>query len=266
MKHCLTATQVSFAYAEGVRVLENVSAHIESGRFSAFVGPNGAGKSTLLRVLCGLLRPTNGVVRFDQASLFSLSPIERARHIAFLPQGVNPAFALSVYEVVCLGRYPQVGALRGLQARDRDIVLRCLRDTRCETLKHRDFNHLSGGERQRVLIAAILAQEPDILLLDEPTSLLDLHHQIEVFTLLQRLSRAGYGIAVVTHDLNTAARFCDRMVLLSNGVRGVVAEGKPEEVLREDVLSRVYETSVRVCPHPLTGTPMVTVLESECMR
>lgn len=261
--HELVASDITFAYASGPPILVDVNARVECGKLLALVGPNGAGKSTLLRIMCGLLRPERGNIEFDGASLFSLSPLERARRVAFLPQAVNPAFSLSVFEVVCLGRYPHVGALRAIRQDDRDVVMRCLQDTRCDALRHRDFGELSGGERQRVLIAAILAQEPDILLLDEPTSLLDLHHQIEIFALLKRLTREGYGIAVVTHDLNTAARFCDHLVLLSSSVRGVKAEGTPSEVLQESVLSEVYETEVKVCPHPITGTPLVTVLDKE---
>lgn len=261
--HELVASDITFAYASGPPILVDVNARVECGKLLALVGPNGAGKSTLLRVMCGLMRPQGGKVEFDGASLFSLSSLERARHVAFLPQAVNPTFSLSVFEVVCLGRYPHVGALRTMRQEDRDVVLRCLQETRCDALRERDFSELSGGERQRVLIAAILAQEPDILLLDEPTSLLDLHHQIEVFALLKRLTRKGYGVAVVTHDLNTAARFCDHMLLLSSSVHGVKAEGAPSEVLQESTLSEVYETEIRVCPHPITGTPLVTVLDAE---
>jgi len=193
MTHCLEAAGVTFAYEGGDDVLEAVGATVRSGELTAIVGPNGAGKSTLLRVLCGLLAPAAGVVRLDGNPLASFSGRERARRIAFLPQAVNPAFALSVTEVVSLGRYPHVGALGTLQARDHEVVARCLVDTETAGLGSRDFMTLSGGERQRVLLASILAQEPDLLLLDEPTSALDIHHQIDIFTLLLRLTRNGYG-------------------------------------------------------------------------
>lgn len=266
MTHTLAAEAAAFAYTPEAPVLERVDAAVHSGEMLAIVGPNGAGKSTLLRVLCGLLRPTAGRVRLDERPLASVPAAERARRVAFLPQGINPTFALTVFEVVCLGRYPHVGALRGLQPNDRDVVLRCLRDTQCEALRDRDFTKLSGGERQRVLVAGILAQEPDILLLDEPTSALDLHHQVEIFVLLRRLAAEGYGVAVVTHDLNGAARFCDRLVLLSSSIHGVVDDGPPALVLTEETLSKVYDARVRVCPHPVTGTPLVTVQEREASQ
>src|SRR5690606_15515006 len=156
---------------------------IEGGQLVGIVGPNGAGKSTLLRVLSGLLRPRSGRVFLDDRPLSDLSNIERARTIAFLPQNVQPAFSLTSAEVVCLGRFPHLGAFGGWTAHDREIADRCLRQTETWDLRDRDFMTLSGGERQRVLMASVLAQEPDLLLLDEPTSALDIHHQIEIFAL-----------------------------------------------------------------------------------
>jgi iron complex transport system ATP-binding protein len=210
----------------------------------------------LLRVLCGLLRPKAGRVTLDGKALASFSGLERARMVAFLPQSVNPAFALSVFEVVCLGRYPHVGALGALRPHDKEVAERCLRDTETEDLRARDFMTLSGGERQRVLLASILAQEPDILLLDEPTSALDIHHQIEIFSLLERLASEGYGIAVVTHDLNLAARFCDRVLLLASN-RRMLASGQPAGVFTEQRLSEAYSAPIRVSAHPVTGAPLI---------
>lgn len=257
MTRALKAQDVAFAYEAGRDVFEGVNAAARSGSFGGIVGPNGSGKSTLLRVLCGLLRPRTGQVTLDGRPLRSFSGRERARRVAFLPQAVNPAFALTVFEVVCLGRYPHVGALAGLRRRDVDVAERCLADTATEGLRHRDFLTLSGGERQRVLLASILAQEPDLLLLDEPTSALDIHHQIEIFALLRRLAKEGYGVAVVTHDLNLAARFCDDVVLLSEE-HGVLASGEPETVLTEERLSRAYGAPIRVTRHPITGTLLIT--------
>lgn len=260
MTHSLDARHVTFGYEPKALVLDGVDAVIRSGELTVLVGPNGSGKSTLLRILCGLLKPSSGQVLLDDKSLSSFSGRERARRIAFLPELVNPIFALSVFEVVCLGRYPHGGAWGTLQASDLQVALRCLEDTECEVLRERSFMTLSGGERQRVLLAGILAQEPDLLLLDEPTSALDLHHAIEIFSLLKRLSRNGYGIAVVTHDLNMGARFCDRLVLLSSARKGVLASGPPEEVLTEALLSEAYASPIRVCEHPITRTPLVTAV------
>lgn len=256
MTHHLRAESVAYAYERDRIVFSGVDAQIESGEIVGVVGPNGSGKSTLLRVLCGLLRPKAGSVTFDDRSLSALSDIERARLVAFLPQAVNPAFALTVFEVVCLGRYPHVGPFGALRPRDRDVAERCMRDTEVEAIRSRDFTALSGGERQRVLLASILAQEPRLLLLDEPTAALDIHHQIEIFSLLKRLADEGYGVAVVTHDLNLAGQFCDRLVLLGLE-HGVLAEGTPREVLTEHTLSLAYGAPVRVAVHPVTGMPLV---------
>lgn len=256
MIRCIQAESICFAYSGGPEVLSHVNATVRSGWVAGIVGPNGSGKSTLLRVLCGLLKPRAGRVTLDAKPLSSYSGVARARVLAFLPQTVEPAFSLTAFEVVCLGRYPHLGPLRGLGARDREVAERCLKDTETEPLRNREFLTLSGGERQRVLLASILAQEPDLLLLDEPTSALDIHHQIEIFGLLRRLARDGYGIAVVTHDLGLAARFCNTLVLLSAG-KTLLASGPPNTVLTEELLSRAYAAPIRVAEHPGTRTPLI---------
>ncbi|HIJ65551.1 MAG TPA: ABC transporter ATP-binding protein [Candidatus Hydrogenedentes bacterium] len=256
MTRCLEADSATFAYEDGLDVFTNVCASVHSGHVTGIVGPNGSGKSTLLRVLCGLLKPQAGHVMLDRKRLSSFSSLERARALAFLPQAVVPIFSLSVFEVVCLGRYPHLGPLRGLRPHDRHVAERCLHDTETVSLRQRDFMTLSGGERQRVLLASILAQEPDVLLLDEPTSALDIHHQVEIFALLRRLARNGYGIAVVTHDLDHAAHFCDTLVLLAPG-KGVIASGLPETVLTESLLTTAYAAPIRVAEHPVTGAPLI---------
>lgn len=256
MMRTLTAESVACAYERQRPVFSNASVTLCSGELVGFAGPNGSGKSTLLRVLCGLLRPHAGRILLDARPLSSFKGRERARVIAFLPQAVNPAFALNVFEVVCLGRYPHLAGFGAMRPHDKDVVERCLHATETTELRARDFMTLSGGERQRVLLASILAQEPDLLLLDEPTSALDIHHQIEIFALLKRLAVDGYGIAVVTHDLNLAARFCDRLVLLARG-RDIVASGTPEAVLVPEVLSDAYGAAIRVATHPETGTALV---------
>lgn len=254
----LVAENVAYGYEPGKPVLTAVTAAIESGRVTGIVGPNGSGKSTLLRLMTGLLAPAQGRVHLDGRPLMAFTRVERARSLAFLPQSINPAFALTVFEVVCLGRYPHVGALRGLGAQDRRVAEQCLRETNTAHLRSRDFSTLSGGERQRVLLASILAQDPNLLLLDEPTSALDIHHQVEIFSLLRRLSRRGYGVAVVTHDLNLAAVFCDTLLLLAPGHTGLLASGPPHDVLTDDLLSRAYDAPIRVVRHPASGAPLVT--------
>ncbi len=257
MNGALEAVDAAFGYEPGQTVFSGVSTSLRGGDLMGIVGPNGSGKSTLLRVLSGLLKPREGRVTLDGRPIGAYSPLARSRRLAFLPQSVDPAFALNAFEVVCLGRYPHAGAMGGLRRRDLEVAERCLRETGAAGLRDRDFMTLSGGERQRVLIASILAQEPAFLLLDEPTSSLDIHHQIEVFTLLQRLAGEGYSVAVVTHDLNLAARFCTGLLLLS-GEEGLAAAGTPADVLTEPLLSQAYAASIRVSVNPITGTPLVT--------
>ncbi len=257
MTQVLEAQNLAYAYEKGHDVFADIDGTVRAGNFTGIVGPNGSGKSTLLRILSGLIKPRTGRVTLDGQSLRSLSGMERARRIAFLPQSVNPAFALSVIEVVCLGRYPHVGALAGLRPLDLEVAERCLHETATYKLRDRPFMSLSGGERQRVLLASVLAQEPGFLLLDEPTSALDIHHQIDVFALLRRLADDGYGVAVVTHDLNLAARFCDDLMLLAAG-HGVVASGTPADVLTEAQLSKAYEASIRVTRHPVTEALLIS--------
>jgi iron complex transport system ATP-binding protein len=256
MSHVLRAEGLRFSYDQDVDVLRDVGASVESGTMLGIVGPNGSGKSTLLRLLAGLLTPTAGMVVLDERALSEYAPRDRAKALAFLPQAVNPAFSLTAFEVVCLGRYPHTALLGALGPNDFEVATRCLADTESTALRDRDFMSLSGGERQRVLLASILAQEPKLLLLDEPTSALDLHHEVEVFGLLRRLTESGYGVGIVTHDLNLAARYCDTLLLLSEN-HAVVCSGSPEAVLREELLSAAYGAAIRVGTHPFYGTPFV---------
>jgi iron complex transport system ATP-binding protein len=258
MTATLKAESVNFAYEPGHPVFLRVNAEVAAGETVGLVGPNGSGKSTLLRVMCGLLQPEAGNVLLNGSAVNAYPGKERARRVAFLPQAVNPAFALSVFEVVCLGRYPHTGAFGALGPHDKEAAERCMRDTEVGHLRTRDFLTLSGGERQRVLLASILAQEPDILLLDEPTSALDVHHQVEIFSLLDRLAHGprAYGILVVTHDLNLAARFCDR-ILLMGGAQSMLAQGPHQSVLTEPLLSQAYGAPIRVSRHPETGAPLI---------
>lgn len=258
MTRTLEAQSLAFAYPKGRDVFSGVQLAVRGGEMTGIVGPNGSGKSTLLRVLSGFENPRSGRVSIDGRGIGDYSHRERARIVAFLPQTVAPVFSLNVFEVVCLGRFPYIGALGAIRQHDKAIAERCLRDTEIEELRDRDFMSLSGGERQRVLLASILAQEPSLLLLDEPTSALDIHHQSEIFALLRRLAGNGYGVCVVTHDLNLAASFCDRMLLLSHREAAPVAVGTPEAVVTETLLSRAYGAPIRVCRHPLTGALLVS--------
>lgn len=254
----LAGNGVAFAYDAAHPVLNDVSIAIEPGDCTGIVGPNGSGKSTLLRLLAGHLRPASGEVTLDSEPVARINHRRRARSIAFLPQTVNPTFSLTVFETVCLGRHPHLGALGALTPHDREVADRCLRDAECTELRNRDFMTLSGGERQRVMLASILAQEPALLLLDEPTSSLDVHHQVEIFDLLRGLAADDYGVCVVTHDLNLAARFCRNVLLLSGSTPDPIAHGTPAEVFNEHDLSTAYGAPIQVAEHPIEHTPLVS--------
>ncbi len=258
MQKILSTVNCSFAYNNGQFQLDGVSLDIYPGRLFGIVGPNGSGKSTLLRIMTGILNPDEGGVSLYGEEVKSYHRRQFAQEVAFLPQNPSPSFDLTVREVVGLGRYPYKKGLGLLDKTDELVIDRTLEDTECTPLAGRYFSTLSGGERQRVLVASVLAQEPSLLLLDEPGASLDIHHKSHVFDLLWALSRRGIGVVVVTHDLNLAAEFCDELILLSDGK--VVETGKPEEVMTGSLLSQIYDAELQVIKHPLTQSPMVNVM------
>ena len=257
MDKVLSVCGCSFTYGDEQFRLSGLSLAVGHGEMLGIVGPNGSGKSTLLRLMAGILRPHEGHVEVDGKELASFPRRELARLMAFLPQSSAPAFELTVGEVVALGRYPHLGAFGLLRETDKRAVTEALRETATDQLAHRHFSTLSGGEKQRVLVASVLAQEPRIMLLDEPSAALDIHHKAEVFDLLWSLSRKEIGVVVVTHDLDAASQYCDTLALLHGG--RIVETGPPARVMREELLSMAYETPVKVVGHPLTSMPMVLV-------
>ena len=249
----LAAQGLTFGY-RSEPVLSAIDLAIPTGSLGALLGPNGSGKSTLLKLLVGRLTPWSGSVTLGDRPLARWTAIERARQIGYLPQAVATSYDFTVAEVVLMGRHPHRAF--GLEtAADLEIVQGCLARTATDPLADRIFNTLSGGERQRVLLASVLAQEPAILLLDEPTTALDIHHQHEVMELLGGLHGEGLTILMVTHDLNLAARYCPTLWLLHDGA--VVASGPPTEVLVESRLTQVYGPRLRVAVDPDMGGPLV---------
>ena len=254
----VSARGVDFSYYNGL-VLQDVSLNLAAGSMTSLIGPNGSGKTTLVKMLCGLLKPKRGQVALAGRDLLRLPRKEVARQIALVPQELSVPFDFTVYEMVMLGRTPYVRHLRGTAPHDLEVVQRMLHLTATDRLAHRPYNELSGGEQQRVIIAMALAQEPRILLLDEPVVHLDVNHQIEILELIRRLNReTGLTVLATMHDLNLASLYFDWLVLLNEG--RIAASGTPGEVLREDVIRRVFRAEVRVQPHPVRPRPQLVLL------
>ncbi len=236
-------------------VLHDISLTIQAGQMVALLGPNGAGKSTLLRVLTGLQPLTGGEVELFGRDLRQLRATERARLVAVVPQEVTTPMAFTVAELVALGRSVPRGRWAGLAATDRQAVEQALAYTDTLELRDRYYSELSGGEKQRAIIAMALAQEPQLLLLDEPTSHLDINHRLEVLQLLERLNRErGLTVVMTSHDLNLAAEFFPQLALLDHG--RIAATGAPAEVLREELLEEVYHCKLAV-RRDATGVLMI---------
>ena len=258
----LAARSIQVAYApQATPVLAQFSLTLETGTFVGIVGPNGSGKSTLIRALSRALKPTGGAVLLDERDLYAdHSARSSAQAIGVLPQETAVSLDFSVRDVVRMGRAPHLPArpFASETPADEQIVSEALRAARVERLSERAITTLSGGERQRVLFARALAQQPDVLLLDEPTASLDLRHQSEVLTLARDLAHGGKAVLAVLHDVNLAAAYCDRLVLLNGGQ--IAAQGMPADVLTAENLRAVYGARVWVRTHPMSGRPFVLSL------
>lgn len=236
----IEAREVRFAYAgKGPEVLRGVSLTVEAGRMTAVIGANGSGKSTLVRLLCGLLKPTGGEVLFDGVPLNAIAPRERARRIAYVPQTVSTVFPFTALEVVLTGRSPYTSRLRFERADDLEAARAALAAVDAGHLSARPVTELSGGERQMVSLARALAQEPECLVLDEPSAALDLKHRAALVRHLRRLrDERRITSLVITHDLVLLDPDFDHVVALRCGLKA--AQGAPAEVLRDEVLADVY--------------------------
>jgi ABC-type cobalamin/Fe3+-siderophores transport system ATPase subunit len=259
MNALLETRDICFSYGAH-EVLRDISLSVWSGEVTGILGPNGAGKSTLLRLLVGLLSPCRGDVLVGGHPLATLSCRERACRIAFVPQEAHFPFSFSSLEVVLMGRTAHLPPFSFESAADVDIAREALATTDCAHLAGRSILSLSGGERRRVVLARALAQDPALLLLDEPTSFLDLKHAIHCAALLRRLAHAkGLGVIAVMHDVSLAAACCDRICLLQEG--SLVAEGRPSEVLTSDRLSQLFGMRVGVGHDATSGIPYCIPLD-----
>jgi iron complex transport system ATP-binding protein len=257
---------VGFKYSEAW-ALRNVSFEVREGEFVGVIGPNGSGKTTLLKVINGMLRPQEGRVRINGSAPHEMKRDALARLVAVVPQNSQMVFPFSVQEIVLMGRSPHLGRLRFEGEADFLIARRAMESTETLSLKTRSMNELSGGERQRVLIARALAQQPRIMLLDEPMAFLDIRHQLALLDLIKALTREQpLTVIAVTHDINMASLYCDRIVLLNAGL--IHAAGSPVEVVTEACIEEVYRTRVSVVINPVTGVPQVNLLgpAAACFR
>lgn len=259
----LSAQQIEIQYGpNALPVLTQFTLGVHPGVFLGVIGPNGSGKSTLVRALSRALRPAGGRVLLDETDLYGdLSAREAAQKIAVMPQDTTVSLDFTVREVVRMGRAPHLPRrpFAGETSQDEQIVSEALCVAGVEALAERVVTTLSGGERQRVFLARALAQQPAVILLDEPTSHLDLRHQTETLTRVRDLAhRQGKAVLAVLHDLNLAAAYCDALVLLQGG--RIIAQGTPHEVLTAENLGRVYDARVWVRCHPVSGRPLILSL------
>jgi iron complex transport system ATP-binding protein len=258
MEPILSLDGVGFRYGRQ-SVLEDIDLRVAPGQMLGILGPNGSGKSTLLSLMDGTLSPAPGVVLLDGTPMETSSRSQIARRLATVSQEEHFRFDFSVLEVTLMGRFPHMGRLQFEGERDLEVAHRALEATRCLQLAGRSIHELSGGERQRVLIARALAQEPSLMLLDEPTSFLDLKFKREIFQLIDRLrTEKNLGVVVVSHDIDLVAQYCTQVLLLEGG--SIYRTGTPSEVIATENIEAVFDCPVRVDEDPVTGKPRVSIL------
>ena len=254
--HVLEVAGVQFAYLPGQPVLRGADLRASAGRLLCILGPNGSGKTTLLRCLLGQLRPRGGSIRLDGRALGKYSARQLARLLAYVPQTPRSAFAFSVREVVLMGRLAHTGVLGLASEHDLAVARQAMIMTDTLAFADRSLDELSGGEAQCVMIARALAQQPSVMLLDEPTSHLDVRNQLVIHRMMQRLAHDwGMAVVCVSHDINLAGRFADKLVLMRQGQ--AVAAGTAREVLRRDLLEQTYGVGIELVEVPGEPAPVV---------
>ena len=254
MNAALHAEKLTLAYDHNV-IVKELGVTIPEGKITALVGPNGCGKSTLLRGLARLLKPKTGSVYLDGEVIAKLSTKTVAKKLGILPQGPTAPEGLTVRELVAQGRYPHQGFFQQWSKEDEAALAWALETTRMVKFADRPLDALSGGQRQRAWIAMTLAQATPILLLDEPTTFLDMAHQVEVLSLLDELNeREGRTVVMVLHDINQACRYAHHLIALKAGE--IIAQGSPREIIDAGLISAVFGLACSVVPDPVSGTPL----------
>ena len=229
------------------KTLDGISARFESRKIHGIIGPNGSGKSTLLKNICRIWEPQSGSITIDGKDYTEIPRRELSRLVTLVPQNTSIGFPISVFDIVSMGRNPHLGRFEGLRQKDREIIERALRQTNIHALKDRNINELSGGEGQLAIIARAIATEASLVLLDEPTSELDVKHTLEIVKLLYELKEQGKTILVSIHDLNLARKLCDTITILSRG--RLYYSGTPENAFSEDNIRQVFQVNVREYRH-----------------
>ena len=255
MNSVITLNHIYFSYGEQP-VLHDISFSLTGGIITGIIGPNGSGKSTLLKLISAIYQPVSGTIEVAGKPLSHWSRRELSQQIAVVPQDTYVPFNYTVAEIIMMGRTPYLGMFGFEKKHDIEIALSIMETTHTLNLSDRYFDQLSGGERQRVLIARALVQEPKILLLDEPTTHLDINHQWEIMELVTRLNQEQQiTVLMVTHDLNLAAFYCQHLVLIAQGE--FITEGKPKDVIQYDHLKKAYGIRPVITQHPETGDPVI---------
>ncbi len=241
--YILTAEEVSFAYGKEP-VLKRVSLSVGKGEFLCVIGPNGSGKTTLLKLLDGIFTPLAGKIFLQGIPIAGMKRREISKKIAFIPQDEDTPFAFSAMEVVLMGRTPYLKGFQMEGEHDIEVARSSMSMTDCYRFRDRNMETLSGGEKRRVFIARALAQEPDVILMDEPTTHMDIHQQMDIMEKVQELNMDGLTVVMVSHDINLASRFCSRLAALKEGL--IITSGRPEEVVNPDFLEALYGCRLRV--------------------
>jgi len=263
MNPTVKITNLSHSFGKR-EVLKNLSLSVEKGDFFIIIGPNGSGKTTLMKLMAGILKPQSGQIDILKRPHRSYTPRALARSVAFVPQRLPVELPFTVGEAVLLGRAPYQGVLGIEREKDLEIARQAMQFTRVDHLAGATLDQLSGGEQQRVFIARAIAQEPEIMLLDEPTASLDLAHQVKVMDLMEQLKiETGISVVMVSHDVNLAAMYGDRVLLLKNGQ--IVCIGSPADVLSFRKLEETYGCQLLVDESPLGGFPRITLVPGRFM-
>lgn len=260
MTYRLQADAVTLRYDQRT-ISTDLSVAITEGSFTVIVGPNACGKSTLLRALSRLLVPSSGTVLLDQVDIHTLATKDVARRLGLLPQSAVAPDGITVADLVARGRYPHQSFLRQWSQADEQAVTAAMQAAQVSELSERLLQELSGGQRQRVWIAMVLAQQTPVLLLDEPTTYLDIAHQIELLELLAELNRQGRTIVAVLHDLNQACRYASHLIAMKAGA--IVAQGDPARIFTEALVQEVFGVASMIIADPVSGTPLLVPLSRE---